>query len=82
MPNLDRFSQPMSWEWLNRDNGPDFTECEEPILCACGCKEEIYLEDEGTYVADPDWSNEYFVLGHLEIELEKENDQLVGSQSR
>lgn len=82
MCNLDRFSSPMTWEWKSRDSGPDFTEYQPPVLCACGCKQEIFLDDEQSYIESEFWSDE-LVLNepeHIEKYLKK-NDQLVGSQS-
>jgi|tagenome__1003787_1003787.scaffolds.fasta_scaffold17296209_1 hypothetical protein len=41
--NLDRFSQPMSWEYRRNhayDYESDVYNAEDPILCSSECKEE------------------------------------------
>lgn len=80
MLNLDRFSQPMSWEWEPKGNGPIETDCSEQIMCACGCNREILLEDVESYVKSHIWEDEYIINdpNHLNKYLQ-ENDQLAGA---
>ena len=80
MPNLDRFSQPMSWESEPKGSGPFEIECSNPIKCACGCNREILLEDHESYVLSGIWEDEYIVNepNHL-YKYSKENDQLAGA---
>lgn len=83
MCNLDRFSQEMSWERDVKGSEPYEIEYQEPVLCACGCNHEILLEDIDSYVKSTIWEDEYILneKTHLNTYF-KENDQLVGSQSR
>lgn len=80
MPNLDRFSQPMAWEWVQKGTGPIEFECCEPIMCACGCNREILLEDHESYVKSTIWEDEYIISepDHLK-KYSKENDRLAGA---
>lgn len=80
MPNLDRFSRPMAWEWEPKGAGPIEIECSNPIKCACGCNREILLEDHESYVKSQIWEDEYIINtpDHLN-KYSNENDQLVGA---
>lgn len=82
MPNLDRFSQQMPWEWV--PIGQDDSEpVEKPILCACGCNQEIWLDDETSYVSSIYWEDEFIISEpfHIKKYEKREKDQLVGSRS-
>lgn len=86
MPDLDRFSHPMSWEWLDakrRAIKQEIWKIEEPTLCACGCGEEIFLDDDDSYVISEFWADEFIINEpeHLTKYLQVEKDQPVGSQS-
>ena len=83
MLNLDRFSQPMAWEWESKGTGPIEVECSEPIMCACGCNREILLEDHESYVKSQIWEDDFIINepGHLN-KYSKENDQLAGAGHR
>lgn len=89
MFNLDRFSQRMYCELPEiRDPLMDYGRFYEsdpvpPVLCACGCGEEIDLSDYDSYIEPVDL-DDVFILdepSHIEV-YNKENDQLVGSQSK
>ncbi|MGM9925682.1 MAG: hypothetical protein ACI35R_15660 [Bacillus sp. (in: firmicutes)] len=84
MPNLDRFSQVMPWEWIEPIESSNEAQVQEPIRCACGCETELWLEDEETYIVSEFWEDEYIQNDPKCIKkynAKQKNDQLVASQS-
>ena len=85
VPNLDRFSRPLSHEITKPAPEPYVFESEPEFHCACGCGEQIWLEDEESYVESDLWEDEWIVNDPQHIQRYyrncRKNDRLVGSQS-
>lgn len=81
--NLDRFSQPMSWE--NMKHIPmdidDQVEENEEIRCACGCGYILDIHDETDYVESVIWEDEFISNDPACVERYNNKQKKIALQS-
>ncbi|MCU6603790.1 hypothetical protein OCO53_25455 [Peribacillus frigoritolerans] len=81
--NLDRFSQPMSWEWNDHssmliDGEPEH---ENVVKCACGCGKTIDLVDFTSFVESVVWEDIFISSDAACVKRFKANEKGIALQS-